>query len=190
MVPTTRTEVFSKKSEWYWLQGLAHRWGLAEALANQEAVFAWRSAVGPQLSRWARPLYVARGVLHLSVASYVAASQLRLLEPKLVEALYKVAPDCGVRQLRLHVQPEPTPKEGPLNIEVTPADVQAAEGAVPVTVGSPLREKLVKAAARAYAQERAILHAGGHRCTACEVAFLGEGSLCPLCSLVGDKSGD
>ncbi|MFO8034755.1 MAG: DUF721 domain-containing protein [Candidatus Bipolaricaulota bacterium] len=181
--------MFYKRDELGWLNSLAHSWGLAEAFAKQQGVFAWRHAVGQQLARWARPLYVSRGVLHLAVSSYAAASQLRMLEPKLMEALREVAPQCEVRQLRLHVQPQAAPRRGASEAQVSGEDLCAADGLVPDDVPVPLRQQLVQTAARARAQERAILEAGGRRCDACQVAFLGDGTVCPLCSLVGGGGG-
>jgi len=182
--------MFDKQDQWSWLDGLARQWGLSDALAKQQGVFAWRRAIGPQLARWARPLYVSHGVLHLAVASYAAASQFRMLEPQLVESLRQVAPDSGVRRLRLHVQPQAGSMPPKREAEVTAQDQARAELLVPDDTCPPLREQLVHAAARACAQEREILQAGGCRCSACGVAFLGQERVCPLCAVVGAPEGD
>ncbi len=182
--------MFYKEDELHWLTDLAHSWGLAEALRKQQALFAWRQAVGPQLVRWARPLYVSRGALHLAVGSYVAASQIRLLELKLVDALQRVAPDCGVHRLQLHMEPESPRHVEQSEAKVTADDYAAADRVIPCNIPLQLRERLVAAAARAQAQERVVLEMGGRRCASCRVAFLGEGTLCKLCSLVGPEEGD
>lgn len=168
-----------------WLDDLAHSWGLTDALEIQRAVFAWRKAVGSQLSGWAKPTHVTGGVLHLVVNSYAAATQLRMLESKLLEALRSVAPDCGVRQLRLHVQPEGRVTDHAQGFEVTTEDRDRAASCVPSGIPDGLREALLRVAARAVAQERAILSTGGRRCTSCGVAFRGTEALCPVCAVVG-----
>ncbi len=168
-----------------WLDGLARAWGLTDTLKIQQAVFAWRRAVGPQLSSWARPSHVAGGVLHLVVNSYAAATQLRLLEDKLLDTLRSVAPDCGVVQLRLHVQPEGRASERVRDFEVTTEDWEQAALWVPDGVPEGLRDALLRVAARAAAQERAILSGGGRRCSSCGVAFRGTEPLCPVCAVVG-----
>ncbi len=182
--------MFNKQNQWGWLDALARKWGLGEALTRQQGVFAWRRAVGQQLARWARPLYVSQGVLHLAVFNYAAASQLKMLETQLLEALREVAPESDVRRLRLHVQPEARAPLRRCDTGVAVEDLARAEQLVPSTLAPSLREQLLQSTAQACAQERAIMEAGGRRCSCCGVAFLGEEELCPLCIIVGAPEGD
>ncbi|HAF70581.1 MAG: Uncharacterized protein XD60_0719 [Acetothermia bacterium 64_32] len=164
-----------------WLAPLARRWGLEGEVRRQGAVFAWPEAVGEQLAKLARALYVDGHTLHVAVASPVVAMELRHLQGKLLARLREVAPDVSVKRLRFHVRPQAVPPRGLKVEEPREGDWQAAEQAVPPDLPAALRARLVRIAAWALARDRAILEAGGHRCPRCGVAHLGPEELCPPC---------
>jgi len=173
-----------------WLVPLARRWGLEGAMEQQAPVFAWASAVGEELSKLARPLYVEGHTLHIAVVSHVAAMELRLLEGKLLARLSQIVSESPIRRLRFHVLPQPAPPRRPQVEEPTAEDWEAAEAEIPTDLPRELRERLVRIAAWARARDRTILRAGGHRCPGCGVAHLGPGELCSLCSLVPGEEAD
>ena len=173
-----------------WLAPLARRWGLEEAMERQAPVFAWASAVGEELSKLARPLYVEGHTLHIAVASHVVATELRLLEGKLLARLSQLVPENPVRRLRFHVLPQPAPPRRPQVEEPTAEDWEAAEEEIPTGLPGELRVRLVRIAAWARARDRTILQAGGRRCPKCGVAHFGPGELCPACSLVSGEQAD
>lgn len=148
---------------------------------EQEAVLHWRRIVGENLARLARPLYVEDGVLHLAVASPVVANELRLWKRELLQKLDQHAPKSQVRDLRFHLAPLAESAAPP--IAPGPAEWNRAEEAIPTALPQELRTRLVRLLAWALAQEAGILRGGGRRCSACGVAFLAEGDLCPLCRL-------
>jgi len=178
------------KSQKQWLEALAKQWGLSAEVARQAPVFAWREAVGEELAKLARPLYVEGRTLHLAVGSHVAAAELRLLTGKLLARLKEVLPESQVKQLRFRVVPEPSPARELRLEEPEPADWEAAEADIPRDLPRGLRERLVRIAAWARARDRALLAAGGRRCPRCGVAHGGPGELCPVCSLVAGEGGD
>lgn len=166
-----------------WLWALARRWGLEGELARQAPLFLWREAVGPELAKLARPLYVDGRTLHLAVASYSVATELRLLEGKLLARLGEVLPELRIGGLKFHVLPAPPPARKVEVQEPCAEDWQAAEGAISKELPSELRRRLVRVAAWAQARERAVLAAGGRRCPRCGVAHPGPEELCRLCAL-------
>jgi len=172
-----------------WLGTLVQKWGLEADLKRQRAVFAWERAVG-ELARLAKPLYVAGKTLHLAVPSHVAASELRLLEGKLIARLSEVAPESGVKKLRFHVVPQPVVPRRPAPEEPTKEDWEAAERDITKSIPNGLRTRLVRIAAWARARDRAVLAAGGRRCPRCGVAHLSKTDLCPICSLVEGREED
>lgn len=181
--------VMTKKDIYEWLLPLVRMWGLADALREQEPVLFWKKVVGEKLGHLARPLYVERRTLHLAVPSPVVAAELRLLQDQLLARLKEIVPNCQVQKLRFHVRAESETERFSLPKEVvavkpTKEDVAAAERDVPHSLPSPLRERFVRIAAWAHARDRAILAAGGGLCPSCGAAFLGEGDLCPICSLL------
>lgn len=173
-----------------WLQALARRWGLEGELAQQAPLFSWQEAVGPELAKLARPLYVEGRTLHLAVASYTAATELRLLEGKLLARLGEVLSGLRIERLKFHVLPSPTPARKEKPQEPSPEDWRAAEGDIPEGLPEELRRKLVRIAAWARARERAVLAAGGRRCPRCGVAHPGPEELCRLCALVPEEGAD
>jgi len=170
-----------------WLQALAQRWGLEGELARQAPLFSWREAVGPGLARLARPLYVEGHTLHLAVASYAAATELHLLEGKLLARLGEVLPGLRIERLKFHVLPPPTRARKVKPQEPSPEDWHAAEGDIPEGLPEGLRRKLVRIAAWVRARERAVLAAGGRRCPRCGVAHPGPEELCRLCALTSEE---
>ncbi|MCR4392405.1 MAG: DUF721 domain-containing protein [Candidatus Acetothermia bacterium] len=173
----------SKEDLLQWLLPLARRWGLAEALAQQRAVFAWERAVGPNLASLARPLYVDREVLHLGVPSHVVAAELHLLAAELLARLAEVAPGSGVKELRFHVRAEPGPPPEVTVPPPSPRERRLAEQELSAHLPEGLRDKLAGIVAWARARDQAILAAGGSACRRCGVAFLGPGDLCPVCAV-------
>lgn len=172
-----------------WLQSLARRWGLEGELAQQAPLFLWRDAVGPGLAKLARPLYVEGRTLHLAVASYVAATELRLLEGKLLARLGEAQPGLRIERLKFHVLPSPVPARRMEVQEPSPEDWRAAEGDIPRGLPGELRRKLVRIAAWARARERAVLAAGGKRCPRCGVAHPGPEEVCRICALTREGEG-
>lgn len=173
-----------------WLLPLARRGGWEATLYRQLPVLAWPEAVGERLASLAKPLYVEGRTLHLQVANHVVATELRLVEQKLLERLSQALPSSRIRRLRFHVRPEPPTPPPPSPPTPEEEDWQAAEQAVPNDLPETLWARLVRLAAWARARERAILAAGGRRCPRCGIAHLGEGELCSLCALVeGEPEG-
>ena len=175
------------KSQKQWLEALARRWGLSAEVTRQAPVFAWKGAVGEELAKLARPLYVEGHTLHLAVGNHVAAAELRLLSRQLLARLKQVVPDSPVERLKFKVIPEsPPPREVRVE-EPAPTDWEEAETDVPRGLPPELRERLIKIAAWARARDRALLAAGGRRCPRCGVVYRGASELCPVCSLVAGE---
>lgn len=177
-----------KEELWEWLGPLARRWGLERELGEQAPVFLWPKAVGKQLARLARPLYVEAGVLHVAVPGSVVAAELRLLQEGILDRLTQAGGKKLVG-LRFHVRAVPAKAWAVEAVEPSPEEVAKAKAEVSRDLPPELRRRLVRIAAQAYARDRAILAAGGRRCPCCGVAFLGEGQRCPLCSLVSPREG-
>lgn len=179
----------NKEELWEWLRPLVRRWGLERELEEQAPLFLWPKAVGEQLARLARPLYVEAGVLHVAVPGSVVAAELRLLQEGLLDRLTRAGGGKLVG-LRFHVHPVPAKVWGGVEaVEPSPEEVAKAKVEVSRDLPPELRRRLVRIAAQAYARDRAILAAGGRHCPCCGVAFLGGGQRCPLCSLVPPREG-
>jgi len=149
---------------------------------EQQAVLRWRSVVGENLARLARPLHVEDGVLHLAVASPVVATELRLWKEELLRRLAQHAPKSRVRDFRFHLIPAAKERQLP-PVEPGPAELNQAEETIPEDLAPEVRNRLVRALATVLAQEATILRLGGHHCPACGAAFLGQEERCPLCRL-------
>lgn len=173
----------------YWLQNLARRWGLGDALAGQQALLDWATAAGPRVGQFTQPLYVDRSTLHVAVASSVVASELRMMEETLLARLNAHgAPP--VRRLRFHTRGL-TRSESvtPSDPEVCSEDERAAEAAIPPEVSGTLRAIAVRNAAQAHARERSLLARGGRRCVRCGAVFCGREARCDSCRDFGGWSG-
>lgn len=174
----------------YWLRTLARRWGLAEALAIQEPLFAWSEILGPQLAQLARALYVEGGTLHIGVASSVVANELRMKEDTLLTRL-NAQGGYKLTRLRFHTRdlgllggacaPEPA---------IEAQDEQVAEALVPEDLRPNLRQILLRNVARAHARERALKAKGARCCARCDGLFCGGGELCQACRLAAPRGED
>jgi hypothetical protein len=82
----------------------------------------WERAVPARVAEAARPVRVERGVLIVHAKSHVWANELTYLKQDLLQRLLAVAPDSGVRDIRVRVAELP-PVPPPLDVETPPPPV-------------------------------------------------------------------
>lgn len=83
-------------------QLLAKR-GYAQVQQSASCTAAWREAVGERIAGDTRPGNVRRGVLEVLVRNSAVMHELSFVKSKVLKSLAKLAPDQGIKNLRLRV---------------------------------------------------------------------------------------
>ena len=83
-------------------QLLAKR-GYAQVQTAAASTAAWREAVGERISVDTRPGSVRRGVLEVLVRNSSVMHELAFVKTKVIKALARLAPEQGIKDLRLRV---------------------------------------------------------------------------------------
>jgi predicted nucleic acid-binding Zn ribbon protein len=83
-------------------QLLAKR-GYAQVQQAAASTAAWREAVGEKLAADSRPGNVKRGVLEVVVRNSSVSSELGFVKAKVLKVLARIAPEHGIKNLRVSV---------------------------------------------------------------------------------------
>ncbi len=85
------------------LSELMARRGFARVQSAAAYDEAWSQAAGPMMAKYTRPGKLARGTLEVIVANSTLVQELGFRKQELIEALQRLMPDQGVKNLRFRV---------------------------------------------------------------------------------------
>jgi predicted nucleic acid-binding Zn ribbon protein len=85
------------------LSELMARRGYARIQSAETYEAAWREAAGPLAAKYTRPGQLRRGTLEVVVANSTLMQELGFQKRALLEALAKLLPDEGIKNLRFRV---------------------------------------------------------------------------------------
>jgi len=85
------------------LSELMSRRGYARIQSAEAYNAAWREAAGPLAAKYTRPGQLRRGTLEVVVANSTLMQELGFQKQGLLEALAKLLPDEGIKNLRFRV---------------------------------------------------------------------------------------
>lgn len=85
------------------LTELMARRGFARVQSAAAYDAAWNEAAGPMMAKYTKPGKLARGTLEVVVANSALVQELGFRKQELIEALQRLLPDQGVKNLRFRV---------------------------------------------------------------------------------------